>query len=297
MKTNRESLVVLSVQGQIHHPLGGSARVTSEGRVAAVPAIGGITYNVKVGDPVFGLTGDHIEPGVSIKNMNTSESDALNVFSCIGNRARVVSGKAEGAVGYVTGIHGGCEHVIIHFPQEVLYRLKINDEILVESRGQGLKIEECPDIIVQSLDPDLLEQMGIVTDGAGGLTLPVAAEIPSYLMGSGLGAAHSYSGDYDLMTSDWEAVKKHRLEKLRFGDIVLLKDCDNTFGRGYLEGARTVGIVIHGDCIAHGHGPGITTVLTTKLPIIHGQPAGSANIADFILSRSYDSGATESERS
>ena len=231
MKTNRESLVVLSVQGQIHHPLGGSARVTSEGRVTAVPAIGGITYNVKVGDPVFGLTGDHIEPGVSIKNMNASESDALNVFSCIGNRARVVSGKAEGAVGYVTGIHGGCE----------------------------------PDIIVQSLDPDLLERMGIVTDGAGGLTLPVAAEIPSYLMGSGLGAAHSYSGDYDLMTSDWEAVKKHRLEKLRFGDIVLLKDCDNTFGRGYLEGARTVGVVIHGDCIAHGHGPGITTVLNYPL--------------------------------
>lgn len=290
MKTNRDRLVELSVQGQIHHPLGGSARVTSEGRVVAVPAIGGITYNVKVGDSIFGLVGDHIEPGVSIKNLNASESDALNVFSCIGNRARVVSGKGEGAVGYVTGIHGGCEHVIIHFPRDVLYKLKVNDEILVESRGQGLKIEECPDIIVQSLDPDLLDSMGIVPDGAGGLTLPVAAEIPSYLMGSGLGAAHSYSGDYDLMTSDWEAIRSNHLEKLRFGDVVLLKDCDNTFGRGYLEGARTVGIVIHGDCIAHGHGPGITTVLTTKRPIIHGRLAENANIADFIFGRSYENG-------
>lgn len=287
MKTNRDRLVKLSVQGQIHHPLGGTARVTAQGRVVALPAIGGITYNVKVGDPLFGLAADHIEPGVSIKNMDASESDALNVFSCIGNRARVVSGKAEGAVGYVTGIHGGCEHVIIHFPEEALYQMKVNDEILVESCGQGLRIEECPDIIVQSLDPDLLDSMGIVTDGAGGLTLPVAAEVPSYLMGSGLGAAHSYSGDYDLMTADPEAIRKNGLENLRFGDIVLLKDCDNTFGRGYLEGARTVGIVIHGDCIANGHGPGITTVLTTKKPIIHGRITENANIADFIFSRNY----------
>lgn len=141
MKTNRDKLVKISVQGGIHHPLGGTARITAEGKVVALPAIGGITYNVKVGDAIFGLVGDHIEPCVSIKNSEPGESDALNVFSCIGNRARVVSGKAEGAVGYVTGIHGGCEHVIIHFPEETLEKLKVNDEILVEAYGQGLKIE------------------------------------------------------------------------------------------------------------------------------------------------------------
>lgn len=287
MKTNRDKLVKISVQGQIHHPLGGTARITSEGKVVAIPAIGGITYNVKVGDKIFGLAGDHIEPGVSIKNMDPSESDALNVFACIGNRARVVSGKAEGDIGYVTGIHGGCEHVIIHFPDKTLSKLKVNDEILVEAYGQGLTIHEWPDIIVQSLDPDLLESMNICVDEDGGLVLPVAAEIPSYLMGSGQGAAHSYSGDYDLMTSDWEAIKQNQLENLRFGDIVLIKDSDNTFGRGYLEGARTVGVVIHGDCIAHGHGPGITTVLATKKPIIRGQITENANIADFIRSRTY----------
>lgn len=287
MKTNRDKLVKISVQGQIHHPLGGSARITSEGKVVALPAIGGITYNVKVGDAIFGLAGDHIEPGVSIKNPDASESDALNVFTCIGNRARVVSGKAEGAIGYVTGIHGGCEHVIIYFPDEVLQQLKINDEILVEAYGQGMKIEECPDIIVQSLDPDLLESMGIQVDEDGGLTVPVAAVIPSYLMGSGQGASHSYSGDYDLMTSDWQAIQENGLENLRFGDIVLIEDSDNTFGRGYLKGARTIGIVIHGDCIAHGHGPGITTVLVTKKPIIRGKLTDNANISDFIRSRAY----------
>ena len=55
-------------------------------------------------------------------------------------------------------------------------------------------------------------------------------------MGSGLGAGHSYSGDYDLMTADSEAVKENGLQNLRFGDIVLIEDSDNTFGRGYLKG-------------------------------------------------------------
>ena len=34
-----------------------------------------------------------------------------------------------------------------------------------------------------------------------------AAAVREDLMGSGLGASHSYSGDYDLMTSDWAAIK------------------------------------------------------------------------------------------
>lgn len=287
MKTNKEKLVKLSVQGQIHHPLGGSARITSEGEIVALPAIGGITYNVKVGDKLFGLAADHIEPGVSIKNMEPSESDALNVFSCIGNRARVVSGKAEGSVGYVTGIHGGCEHVIIYFPDEVLAKLKINDEILVESYGQGLEIEGCGDILVENIDPALLESLDIRQAEDGSLTVPVAGIIPSYLMGSGLGASHSYSGDYDLMTSDRKAIEENHLENLRFGDLVLIEDSDNTFGRGYLKGARTIGIVIHGDCIAHGHGPGITTILASKLPVIRGELREKANIAEFILAQDF----------
>lgn len=288
MKTNKEKLVKLSVQGAIRHPLGGSARITAEGKVTALPAIGGITYNVKVGDRIFGLAADHIEPGVSIKNMDPSESDALNVFTCIGNRARVVSGKAEGAVGYVTGIHGGCEHVIINFRQEDLYKLKVGDEILVESFGQGLEIEGCGDILVENIDPELLEAMDIRTDENGGLIMPVACVIPSYLMGSGQGASHSYSGDYDLMTGDRDAIVENHLENLRFGDIVLIEDSDNTFGRGYLKGSRTIGIVIHGDCIAHGHGPGITTVLTSKKTLIKGVLKEDANIADFIFHKKYE---------
>lgn len=96
MKTNREKLVKQSVQGVIRHPGFGGFRLDTEGRPYVIPATAGITYNVKVGDCAFGLAGDHVEPGVSLYNPDTGASNALNIFSCIGNEAKVVSGEAKG---------------------------------------------------------------------------------------------------------------------------------------------------------------------------------------------------------
>ncbi len=39
------------------------------------------------------------------------------------------------------------------------------------------------------------------------------------------------------MTADWDEIVRLGLDKLRYGDIVLLENCDNTYGRGYLTGA------------------------------------------------------------
>ncbi len=75
---------------------------------------------MKVGDSAYGWAGDHIEPGVTMKNKDTRENAALNIFSCIGNEARIVSGEAKGEKGFVTGSHGGVEHVMVYFEQSVL---------------------------------------------------------------------------------------------------------------------------------------------------------------------------------
>lgn len=284
LELSNKKLVKFSVQGKIKHPLGGDIRIAHDGSLQALPAIGGITYNVKTGDNVFAFEADHIEPGVSIQNALPGESNALNMFSCIGNSARVVSGDAAGSFGVVTGKHGGCEHVIIHFEQAVLKKLKIGDDILIEAYGQGMKLRDFPSVIVQNIDPDLLQSLGIQIE-RGVIRVPVAGIIPSLLMGSGYGASHSFSGDYDMMTKDRALLEKLGLMSLRLGDLVLIEDSDNTVGRGYYPGARTLGVVIHGDCFAHGHGPGITSILTSKEPIIEGIIKGEANIADFIFKK------------
>lgn len=283
LKTNIERLVMQSVQGKIHHPMSGPSpyRLSHEGVSMVLPATGGITYNVKVGDSAMGWVGDHIEPGVTIRNENAGENAGLNTLACIGNEARVVSGDARGASGFVTGTHGGVEHVIIYFKPEDMENMAVDDKILIKACGQGLALEDYPEVKIMNIDPGLFQRLRL-EEKDGKLQIPVSAKVPAYLMGSGIGSPSSCSGDYDIMTADRGEVVRNGLENLRFGDIVLLQDCDNTYGRGYLKGAVSIGVVIHSDCIKMGHGPGITTIMTCKDGTIDGYISENANIADYM---------------
>ena len=282
MKTNKEKLVMQSVVGKIHSPIMRSPfRVDPNGNARILPATGGITYNFKIGDSCMGMVGDHVEPGVSIRNEIVEENNAMMYFACIGNEAKVITGDAKGAKGFVTGMHGGIEHTIIYFNEEDLEKMAIDDKIQIKAWGQGLEIEGFENIKCMNLDPELFEKIGIVEKN-GKLELPVVTEIPAELMGSGLGSTSSFSGDYDITTGDVEAVKKYNIDKLKFGDIVLLKDCDNTVGRRYLKGSVTIGVIVHSDSTLAGHGPGVTTILSTKEENIISRIDKDANISNYL---------------
>lgn len=281
LKTNKEKVVKWSAQGKVHHPTGGTYRITHEGKPMILPATGGISYNVKIGDSAFGWAGDHVEPGVSMRNENTNENAALMTFACIGNEAKIISGDAKGKKGYVTGMHGGIDHVLVYFDEETLEDLAIDDKIQIKAYGQGLQLTDHQDVHVMSIDPDLFEKLGI-KEVDGKLQVPVVAKVPPYLMGSGIGSGNGYSGDYDIMTADTEEIKRLGLDQLRFGDLVLLQDCDNSYGRGYLKGAVSIGVVVHSDCVKAGHGPGITTIMVSKTPLIEGVIDQEANIATYM---------------
>jgi hypothetical protein len=283
IRTNIDRLVKQSVAGKIHHPISGGVpyRISHDGIPYILPATGGITYNVKVGDSAMGWIGDHVEPGVSIRNENTAENTALNTLACVGNEAKAISGDAKGARGFVTGTHGGIEHVLAYFKSEDLENMAVDDKIQIKSWGQGLQLLDYPEIKVMNIDPELFLKLRI-EEINGKIVIPVAAHVPSYLMGSGIGAATSHNGDYDIMTADKGEIIRNGLDKLRFGDLVLLQDCDNSFGRGYLKGAVSIGVVIHSDCIKMGHGPGVTTIMTCKESKIQGIIKEGANIADYL---------------
>ncbi len=111
-----------------------------------------------------------MEPGVSIENKENdarsgqAANTALNVLSCIGNKATVVNGDAKGAEGTVTGKHG-IEHVLVDFPSEVLEKLTLGDKILVKAFGVGLKLVDFPEIKVLNMDPALLDALEYRTEG------------------------------------------------------------------------------------------------------------------------------------
>ena len=133
-----------------------------------------------------------------------------------------------------------------------------------------------------NLDPKVLKLWGVRFLSGGTLEVPVAAEVPSALMGSGLGHPDPGTGDYDITTQDPKAVKKYGLDRLRFGDFVAILDADNTYGRHYYEGAVTIGVVAHSDSFLSGHGPGVSTLLSSKKGHIKPKLSKNANLAQIL---------------
>jgi hypothetical protein len=207
-------------------------------------------------------------------------------LSCVGNKVTVVNGDAKGAEGTVTGKHGGIEHVLVDFPSDVLEKLVLGDRILVKAFGVGLKLVDFPEIKVLNMDPALLDAWNIEPKDDK-LEVPVTHMVPAAIMGSGLGANQVNSGDYDIQLFDKAVVEQYELESLRIGDIVAIIDADHSFGRIYRQGAVSVGIVIHTNCVTAGHGPGVTTLMTSSEGKIIPQIDQKANIASILKLRAH----------
>ncbi len=293
LRTNAEKLIKMSVMGEIASPTIRSVyNVSATGNPVVLPGVGGITYNLRIGDLACGWEADHVEPGVSVENKENdarsgqAANTAFNVLSCIGNKAIVVNGDAKSASGTVTGKHGGIEHVLIDFPTEILQKLVPGDRILVKSFGVGLKLLDFPEIKVLNMDPALLDAWNPQTNDDK-LEAPVTHIVPAAIMGSGLGANQVNSGDYDIQLFDEPIVKQYDLESLRLGDLVAIVDADHSFGRIYRQGAISVGVVIHTNCVTAGHGPGVTTLMTSPTGKIIPQITAKANIASLLNLRAY----------
>lgn len=278
---NKNQLVEMAVNAKVDHPRIKSYRGGFDGRARITLGTGGITYSHAIGDSCMNIAGDHVEPGVSMANPNNDENMAVETFSCVGNPVYCLNGPAAGAKGYVTGTHGGIEHTMAYFAAEDLDKMDGNENFLIRTYGQGLKVEETPDVFWMNIDPRLVDVMGLDLDEEGNLRFPVVTVIPAFLMGSGVGSSTIMSGDYDIMTQDKEANAQFGLNDLRFGDFVAIIDHDCTYGPHYKKGAMSIGVIVHSDSFTSGHGPGVAIVATSEkgtiVPIIDKQ----ANLKTF----------------
>jgi hypothetical protein len=287
LQTNLSQLVKISVVGEVANPAmpglpASPYLVAADGTPLVVPAYGGLVYNVRIGDRAMGWTSELIQPGVSIKHANANANTALGVFACLGNRARVVSGSASGALGVVTGKSGRfAEHVICHFGTDALEKMAPGDKVQVQAFGVGLAIADFPTIQFKSCSPELLEAINPDVNSAGKLVVPVKGSVPSTLAGAGAGLG-SENGALNLQTSDPAALAAAGLEDLRFGDLVAVTDWDSRFGHGYLRGAVAIGVVCQGGSYRSGYGPGIAVIMTSRNDAIQPLPTAGANIADLL---------------
>jgi hypothetical protein len=277
VRSNAESLVELAVHGQVW-PARGDAidyRSTADGRGATHLGIAGICFTHRAGDPAFGWEADHLEPGVSIRHPADGDEHALHYLACMGNEAVITSGNCAGVRGTVTGEHA---HILVDFDPTDIELLAIGDSIQIRSIGTGLRFPDHPDVIPHKLSPQLLEFLDLRTLPDGKLEVPVVMEIPSHLMGSGAELMADYV-DQDFMTGDREQIAALGLDRLRLGDIVVVRDQDHSWGRGFHPGAVTIGLIIHGDSAWTGHGPGVLDLLSSRSGGITTRIDPSANLA------------------
>jgi len=278
LKTNKDKLLTIAVQGEVN-PAGSRGYSTNyEGKPFQNLGMGSINYTVSVGDLAYGwANADHIEPDVSFTNSNGS---ALGILGCIGNEAELISGEAKGEKGIYIGKHGSS---IIWFPDEVKYKMSLNDRVQVKACGVGLQIVDFEDVRVNKISPELLENLGIEIDGDQ-LIVPAVTKIPGHIMGSGMGMGFFVleNVDYDIQTTCPEIVEQYDLKKLRLGDIVAIEDHYDYYGRGRYEGAITIGVIIHGWSDIAGHGPGVNPILSALPGKIKVKIDPDANTANYL---------------
>lgn len=286
LRTNKDKLILFALQGTIQHPKSYGWELGRDGKSYMLPTVGGITYNIQIGDSVYGWEADHIEPGASVTNdpqkLTQDPNRSLNSFSCLGNRVTVLTGTAKGKQGAVIGHHGGVEHVLIDFDEAVLAKLSYDDKILIRAHGQGLKLLDYPGVSIFSLSPPLFEKLDLRPLPGGKISVPVAGIVPGAIMGSGLGHSDIFKGDYDIQSSDRAMLKEHGLDKLRFGDLVAIQDHDSSYGWCYRKGAVSLGVVVHGDSYLAGHGPGVQTILTSPEGLLVPKISPRANIGVYL---------------
>ena len=111
--------------------------------------------------------------------------------------------------------------------------------------------------------------------------MPVVATIPAHIMGSGAELTPEFV-DQDLMTGDRAALAELGIDQLRLGDLVAVMDTDHRFGRGFKSGGVTIGLIMHGDSVMTGHGPGCQDLLVCAHGEIEPVIDPDANIANLL---------------
>lgn len=286
LATNEVDLVAISVAGHVAHPgfpglPAEPYRLAADGTPFLLPTYGGIVYNVSVGDPAFGWAADCVHPGVSIRQDDDNQNRGLNVFACIGNRARVVTGDAAGSMGVVTGKSGRfSEQVIVHLPRDARRRMTVGDQVLVRAEGAGLTLTQHPDVSLKGIDPGLLSALSANEDD-GSVRFGVVARIPAHLVGAGLGLT-SQGGSLHIQSTDRTQLTEHGLDRLRLGDLVAFEDTDSRYNHGHLRGATAIGVVCTTDGPRAGYGPGVAVLMTAPAGQLGSHDDPGANLVDLL---------------
>jgi len=276
VETNKDKLLTIAVQGKIAPTqVATSYTTTWDGKSKLAIGVGGINYDLKLGEKIFGwASSDRATMGVA----TVGEGGSWTHYTSVGNRVKILGGEARGETGVIIGKFEN--YVLVHFDDDVLQKLTIGTTLQVKACGIGLEIEGYEDVFVHGLSPETLEKFEI-RNVNGKLQVPVVKEIPAVIIGQGAGRG-SLSGNWHIQTCFPPDIKKYGLDELRFGDIVVLKDVQTDYGMGYYKGGATIGIICSSPSDISGMGIGVTPILSTRFGKLTSRIDPTANIAKVL---------------
>ncbi len=281
ISTNKDKVLSIAVKGQIAPTEPARSYTTTwDGKPKMAIGIGGINYNLKIGDKIFGwANGDRATVGVATMAAGEERyGGGWITFTSIGNEVRLLSGEARGKKGVIIGKFGS--YVLVHFEDSVMEKLTIGDVLQAKACGVGLEIDGFKDVFVHGLAPEVLEAL-VMQNSEGKLVVPVVKEIPGEIMGQGAGGGSLY-GNWHIQTCFPPDIEKYGLDELRFGDLVFLKDIQTDYGKGYYKGGATVGVICAGPSDISGMGIGVTPILSTRFGKLTVQIDPTANIGKYL---------------
>jgi len=281
IQTNKDKLLTMAVQGEIAPAEPSRSYTTTwDGKAKMAIGIGGINYNLKIGDKIFGwASGDRATVGVAtVGTGETRGRGSWLTFTSVGNEVKVIGGEAKGEKGII--IAKFRSYVLVHFEDSVLEKLAVGNKLHVKAKGVGLEIEGFKDVFIHGLAPEVLEKIA-VQNAAGKIEVPVVKKIPAEIVGQGAGGG-SLSGNWHVQTCYPPDIKKYGLDDLRFGDLVLLKDIQTDYGKGYFKGGATVGVICAGPSDISGLGIGVTPILSTRSNKLVARIDKTANIGKYL---------------
>jgi Domain of unknown function (DUF4438), N-terminal/Domain of unknown function (DUF4438), C-terminal len=280
LATNKDKLLTLAVQAQIAPAQPSRSYVTTwDGKPKMAIGTGGINYNLRLGDKVFGwASGDRATVGVSAEGGDERNAGSWATMTSLGNEVKVIGGEARGKTGLVVGKFGMT--VLLQFEDDVLDLLAVGDPVQVKARGFGLELVGVDGVMAHHLTPELLEKFAALRED-GKVEAAVVKEIPAEIVGQGAGGS-SLTGNWHIQTCYPPDIQKYALDELRFGDFVFLRDTQTDYGKGYYKGGGTVGVVCSGPSDISGLGIGVTPVLSTRSGKIVPRLDPTANLAKYL---------------
>jgi hypothetical protein len=282
VESNADRLVTQLLAGEVWPATADrhAYRVDADGTPFVLPGMGGVTLAGHLGEPATGWASDHLEPGLSVRHADPAANYALQYLTCVGNEVTLVSGASAGGSGVAIGQHA---YVLVDAADDVLEGATVGDRVTVRAHGQGLALTAHPQVRVKNLDPAVLAAMPGGTRADGRLEVHVAVDVPADAAGAGGGMASEFANT-DLMGAyaGLDDSLSLGLESLRIGDLVVMRDTDHSWGRGYRPGWLTIGTISTGQCALFGHGPGPTTLLSGPAEAFHVVTDADANLSAYV---------------